>query len=93
MDKNREVKIKGAVTEIANSLLRIDAERDLIKEIIDKIAKEEEINKKTLRKLGRTYYKQNYGEEQQSFDEFSDLYESVFETTSTNPLEEAANAP
>ena len=46
MDKNREVKIKSAVTEIANSLLRIDAERDLIKEIIDKLAKEEEINKK-----------------------------------------------
>ena len=92
MDKNREVKIKSAVTEIANSLLRIDAERDLIKEIIDKLSKEEEINKKTLRKLGRTYYKQNYGEEQQSFDEFSDLYESVFETTSTNSLEEAANS-
>ena len=92
MDKNREVKIKGAVTEIANSLLRIDAERDLIKEIIDKLAKEEEINKKTLRKLGRTYYKQNYGEEQQSFDEFSDLYESVFETTASNPLEDAANS-
>ena len=92
MDKNREVKIKGAVTEIANSLLRIDAERDLIKEIINKLAKEEEINKKTLRKLGRTYYKQNYGEEQQSFDEFSDLYESVFEKTSTNALEEAANS-
>ena len=91
MDKSREAKIKGAVTEIANSLLRIDAERDLIKEIVDKIAKQEELNNKTLRKLGRTYYKKNYCDEQQSFDEFSDLYESVFETTSTNPLEEAAN--
>jgi hypothetical protein len=35
MDKTKEIKIKGAITEIANSLLRIDSERDLIKEIIE----------------------------------------------------------
>jgi hypothetical protein len=85
MDKTKEIKIKGAITEIANSLLRIDSERDLIKEIIENLAKEEELNKRTIRKLGKTYYKQNFSEETQSFDEFTELYETVFSKT---PFEE-----
>lgn len=72
-----KVKIKNAIREISNSMTRMDAERDHIKTIISDLTGEVEINKKHVRKMARVYHKQNYTEEQDSFAEFSELYEDI----------------
>lgn len=72
-----KVKIKNAIKEISNSMTRMDAERDQIKTIIGDLCEEVEINKKHVRKMARVYHKQNYTEEQDTFAEFSELYENI----------------
>ena len=70
-------KILDALVEISASLTRIEAERDLINEIIKKLSEDFDINKKIIRKIARAYHKQNLTEEQQDHEEFVELYEEI----------------
>ena len=70
-------KILDALVEISNSLTRIEAERDLIKEILQKMQDECEIPKKLSRKLAKVYHKRNYEEELAEQNDFVEVYESV----------------
>jgi hypothetical protein len=73
-------KIKGALQEASNSLTRIDAERDLVKNIINDTSKNFQIPKKTVKKLINVYHKQNFSEEVATHEEFESLYEIVTKT-------------
>ena len=70
-------KIKGALQEASNSLTRIDAERDLVKNIMNDTSKNFQIPKKTVKKLIHVYHKQNFSEEVATHEEFESLYETV----------------
>jgi uncharacterized protein YydD (DUF2326 family) len=70
-------KIRDAFFEVSNSYTRIEAERDLIKEIIADLAEKFELPKKTLNKMARTYHKRNFDEEQAKFEEFEALYDEI----------------
>jgi hypothetical protein len=70
-------KVLGCLQEISNSLTRVEAERDLIKEILQKMQDECEIPKKLGRKLARTYHKRNYEEEVAEQSDFQTIYENV----------------
>jgi hypothetical protein len=70
-------KIKGALYEISNSKTRIEAENDLVKEILKNLYDEFKIPKKTLAKLANTYHKQNFNEEVALNDEFEVIYQTV----------------
>ena len=70
-------KVHNALVEASNSLTRIDAERDLIKNIINDTSKNFQISKKTIKKLVRVYHKQNFSEEVATHEEFETLYETV----------------
>ena len=72
-----KAKILGCLQEISNSLTRIEAERDLIKEILQKMQDECEISKKLGRKLARVYHKRNYEEEVAEQSDFQTIYENV----------------
>ena len=72
-----KVKVLGCLQEISNSLTRVEAERDLIKEILQKLQDECEIPKKLGRKLARTYHKRNYEEEVAEQSDFQTIYENV----------------
>jgi Transcriptional regulator DsbA len=72
-----KAKILGCLQEISNSLTRIEAERDLIKEILQKMQDECEIPKKLGRKLAKTYHKRNYEEEVAEQADFQTIYENV----------------
>jgi len=76
LDQDKK-KIKDAMQEASNSLVRIDAERDLIKNIVEDLNDNYKINKKTLNKMIKTYHKQNFPDEVASNDEFETLYEGV----------------
>ena len=72
-----KAKVLGCLQEISNSLTRIEAERDLIKEILQKMQDEHEIPKKLSRKLAKVYHKRNYEEELAEQNDFVEVYESV----------------
>ena len=80
LDEDKK-KIKGALQEASNSLTRIDAERDLVKNIINDTSTTFQIPKKTVKKLINVYHKQNFSEEVASHEEFEELYETVTKTT------------
>lgn len=70
-------KIRDALSEISNSLTRIESERDLIKTIVGNIAEEHELPKKTVNKMAKVFHKQNFSKEQQEFSEFEHIYQAV----------------
>lgn len=70
-------KIRDALEEISNSMTRISAEQDLIKDIKKDLADNFELPKKTIAKLARVYHKRNFSEEQAAHDEFETLYEEI----------------
>jgi hypothetical protein len=72
-----KVKILGCLQEISNSLTRIEAERDLIKDILQRMQDEFELPKKLSRKLAKTYHKRNFEEEVASQNDFVEIYETV----------------
>jgi hypothetical protein len=70
-------KIKDALIEISSSLTRMEAERDLIKDILAEVEDKFELPKKYTRKLAKIYHKQNYAEIRQEQDDVETLYETV----------------
>lgn len=65
-----KLKIKKMMGEISNSYTRIEAERDLIKDTIDALSKEYEMEKKQLRKMSRIFHKQNYSKVEAEQEDF-----------------------
>ena len=72
-----KAKVLGCLHEISNSMTRIEAERDLIREILQKMQDECEIPKKLARKLAKVYHKRNYEEEVAEQSDFQTIYENV----------------
>jgi hypothetical protein len=70
-------KFLGAIQEISASMTRMEAERDLIREIVKDQSAEHQIPKKTISKIARTYHKQNLTEVEADHDEFVEIYEKV----------------
>jgi len=70
-------KLRKILDEVSNAMTRAEAERDYIKEALTEAADNFQIDKKVLRKLARTYHKQNYNEEVSTMETFSELYETV----------------
>ena len=58
-------------------MTRIEAERDLIKEILQKMQDECEIPKKLSRKLAKVYHKRSFEEEVAEQNDFVEIYENV----------------
>jgi predicted RNA binding protein with dsRBD fold (UPF0201 family) len=76
--KEDKKKVANAIKEISDSMTRIDAEKDLIKDIIQVTYENHEIDKKHLRKLASIYHKQNMSEVKYEYDEVETLYEELF---------------
>lgn len=70
-------KIKKMLGEISNSMTRMQAERDYIKEAIKEMSDEFQLPKRTLNRMAKVYHKQNFNEEVASHEEFEDLYETI----------------
>jgi uncharacterized FlaG/YvyC family protein len=70
-------KIKKMLGEISDSMTRISAERDLIKETIKEMSDEFKLPKRTLNKMAKVYYKQNFHVEQADHEEFETLYTTI----------------
>lgn len=72
-----KLKIKKMLGEISDSYTRISAERELIKETIEALAEDFEIEKKVLRKMAQVYHKQNFTTVEAENEDFVFTYESI----------------
>ena len=70
--------VENACKEISNSMLRRESEAELIKEIVEKITDQVDIDKKHLKKLAAIYHRQNYNDVKAEADDSQGLYEEIF---------------
>ncbi len=69
--------VHDALREISNSMTRIEAERDLIKETLNMLKDNYELPTKYTRKLAKIYHKQNFNEVKSEQADIEELYEKV----------------
>jgi hypothetical protein len=73
-DKNE---LRGVLQEISNSMTRMDAEKEYIKEAIAAASEKYQLNKKYLRKMAKVYHQNNFTDEVSDMEEFQKLYETI----------------
>ena len=69
--------LQNAIQEISNSMIRTEAERDLIREIVKEQSDTLQIPKKVISKIAKTYHKQNLAQEVADHEDFVELYEKI----------------
>jgi intein-encoded DNA endonuclease-like protein len=69
--------LQDAIQEISNSMIRTEAERDLIREIVKEQSDTLQIPKKVISKIAKTYHKQNLAQEVADHEDFVELYEKI----------------
>jgi len=77
-EKNRK-QIQGALQEMSNSMLRVEAEKDHMKAIAEKILEDCLVPKKDFNKLARIYHASNLAQEAAKSEEFMQFAEAVME--------------
>lgn len=70
-------KLLDAIRECSNSMTRIDAEKDLIKEAVKVVCEDLKLPKRLVNRLVKVYHKQNYDEEVATHEQFEQLYETI----------------
>jgi hypothetical protein len=71
--------IQSALKEMSNCMLRIDAEKEAMKDIIEDLNEKYELPKKFISKMARVYHKQSFDKESVEHEDFADLYVAVTE--------------
>lgn len=72
------IEVENAAKEAAASLIRIDAERDLIKDIATRMKEEFAIAPGDFKRIVNMYHRQNLDEQQEKHNKVVDLYNQVF---------------
>jgi hypothetical protein len=76
IDKEKKI-VQDAMQEMINSMTRVAAERDLMKEIVSKVKEETQVAPKVFKKMARVAFKANFSEEVALHEEFEELYQQV----------------
>jgi hypothetical protein len=77
LDPTDRVEVLKAVKEISGAMTRIEAERDLIRGLKKTVVEEQEVDKKALNRIIKTYHKGSFQEEQEVWTEFEELYTTI----------------
>lgn len=72
-------KIRSVLRTVSESMTRIEAEKELIRDEIAALAEEFDIPKKFLNRMARTYHRQNFKDVVEEQDDFETLYETIVE--------------
>lgn len=70
-------KVQNALREMSDSMTRVSAEKDLQKEIAQKMLDEVGVNKAAFNKLARIYHASNLMEEAAKNEEFMEFAEAI----------------
>ena len=84
LSEKQKKDVKNCLQEISNSMTRVEAERDHIKDIIGRMADEFEMNKKLSRRLAKVYHKRSIAEEVAAANELNDTYEDIVQPNDVN---------
>lgn len=71
-------KMLNGIKELSNSMTRVDAEKDLQKDIIGNLSDELGIKKQYISKIAAVYHKQTFTQLQAEHEELENLYEELF---------------
>lgn len=69
--------IKDCLSEMVDSMIRVAAERDLMKEIVARVKEETTVKPKIFRRMAKTQYASNFSEAVAEDEEFVELYEKL----------------
>lgn len=69
--------VQDALEEMINSMTRIAAERDLMKEIIANVKEKTEVPPKIFRRMAKVAFKANFSQEVSENEEFQEMYEQI----------------
>ena len=75
-DEDRK-KVQGALKEMSDSMTRVEAEKDLQKDIAQRMLDEVGVNKAAFNKLARIYHASNLMEEAAKNEEFMEFAEAI----------------
>lgn len=75
---------KAALEVLSEHYTTIETEQGMIKDAIDELSDQFGMEKKTIRKIAKTYFKQTFNDERQDFESFETLYEQIVSLDSTN---------
>lgn len=73
-------KVKNAIKEIAEAMTHIADYQIGIKDVLARLEGEVGIKKKTLRKLARTYYKDEFARVKEETEYFETVFDQLFNT-------------
>ena len=71
------VKLKKVLDDVSDMMTMMESERSTINEAISEASKLFNIDKKVLRKIARTYHKQNFNDEVATNETFVEVYEQL----------------
>jgi archaellum component FlaC len=70
-------RIKNAVKEYSDSLVRIEAEKDQMKAIVDLMNEELEVPKNVFKKMAKVYHKQEFDKVTTDASDFEEYYQTI----------------
>ena len=70
--------VAGAVQEMSDCMVRIEAEKELMKEIVDVTFEKYGVDKKYFRKIANIFHKRNMDEVRTEQETVESLYEDLF---------------
>ena len=79
-DEDRKA-LKKAILEMNDSMTRVGAERELMKEITNETCDKLGVDKKLFRRMAKAYFKANFKDEVQENTDFEEFYSTVIEKT------------
>ena len=79
LSKEAQEQLKDAIHELSDSFTRIDAERDLQKNILEDAYNSLGVNKSLIKKLAKVYNKNKFNDEKDNYNTFEEFYEALFE--------------
>jgi len=77
LSADAQERLKKAINEISDSMTRSAAERDLVKEIVNKVADETQIDKKLIKRLAKTFYLNSFEADVAHQRDFENIFEIV----------------
>lgn len=77
-------KLRDGVQEIANSLARMDSEREYQKESVAELAEKFNVDKKHIKRMAVDYHKDMFDKKMGEVEDYQQLYESVMLTKFTS---------
>jgi restriction endonuclease len=71
-------KIKDAAREYSDAAIRIESEKDLMKEVVETLSEETDLPKSVIKKIFDMYAKDTFDKISQANEDVGTLYEAVF---------------